>query len=61
MSEYISSGDYEIHFDLEQSNGIQIIDTKTRRTMYFTVEEALNMLVLMYKYRDELYALRMGR
>lgn len=61
MSEYISTGDYEIHFDLEQPNSIQIIDMKTERAMNFTAEEAINMLILMYKYHDELHALRMGR
>jgi hypothetical protein len=61
MSEYISTDGYEIHFDLEQSNGIQVIDMKTERVMYFTAEEAINMLVLMYKYSEELRAVRMGR
>jgi hypothetical protein len=60
MSEYISTGDYEIRFDPEQPCYMQIIDMKTECSMQVTTEEAINMLVLMYKYRDELQALRMG-
>ncbi|HYL44938.1 MAG TPA: hypothetical protein VEU97_16265 [Ktedonobacteraceae bacterium] len=60
MPEHISTGDYEIRFDPEQPYYLQIIDMKTERSMQVTAEEAINMLRLMYKHRDELQTLRTG-
>jgi hypothetical protein len=61
MSEFISTGDYEIRFDPEQPCYLQVIDLKTECSMQVTAEEAIDMLRLMYKHRDELQTLRMGR
>jgi hypothetical protein len=61
MSESISFDEYEIEIDPEQPSILQITNSKTQHTMRLTAEEAVNMLKLMYKRRDDLRALRTGK
>ncbi len=55
-----TSGEYEIQLDPEQPHILQILDVDTKQTLCVTVEEALMLLKLMLKHRDELQVLRNG-
>lgn len=55
-----TTGEYEIDFDPEEPHVLQILDVDTQQTLRVTIEEALILLKLMLKHRDELQALRNG-
>ncbi len=53
-----TTGEYEIQLDPEEPHVLQILDVNTKQTIRVTVEEALMLLKLMLKHRDELQVLR---
>jgi hypothetical protein len=55
-----TSGEYEIQLDPEQPPVLQILDVNTQQTIRVTIEEALILLKLMLKHRDELQVLKNG-
>jgi hypothetical protein len=52
--------DYEMRLDPDRPGMIEIANVTTGDVLHLTIHEALTILKLMYKYREEIRLLRTG-
>jgi hypothetical protein len=58
---HISAENYEIHFDSEHPGCLQIVDTITENRLQVTAEEAVTILKLMLRYKEDVRLLKTGK
>jgi hypothetical protein len=57
---HISVENYEIYFDDEHPDCLQITDTITQSSTQVTIEEAVTILKLMLTYKEDLRLMKTG-
>ncbi len=60
MPESIGSDDYEVELDPQQPQSLLITHLQTGKRLQLSATQALDLLILMYRHREELRALRNG-